>query len=90
MSVDLSLWLHDIDAGGFSAWATGKLTPGAAYDLRFALHPEIIDLKARLVRAMRLRGDQETGYLLGFVFVDAKLDKAAIETLIAEGTIAAP
>jgi hypothetical protein len=90
VSADLPVLLHDIGAGGFSAVASGKLTPGTAYDLRFALHPEIIVLKARLVRAMRIRGDQETGYLLGLVFVDAKLDEAAIQTLIAEVTTAAP
>ena len=48
MAVALPVMLHDIDARGFSAVATDKLTHGAAYDLRFALHPETIVLKARL------------------------------------------
>jgi hypothetical protein len=89
VAVNLPLMLHDINAGGFAAVATDKLTRGAAYDLRFALYPETIALKARLVHATRTRGDQGTGYLLGFEFVDATLDKPAIDTLIAAATRAA-
>jgi hypothetical protein len=90
VSLDLPVLLHEISVGGFSAVATTKLTHGAAYDLRFAVPPQTIVLKARLVHAMRISGDEETGYLLGFEFVDTKWDEAAIETLIAEATIAAP
>jgi hypothetical protein len=88
--MDLPVLLHDICVAGFSAVATVKLTHGAAYDLRFAVHPQTIVLKARLIHLMRISGDDETGYLLGFEFVDSKLDAAAIEALIAEATIAAP
>jgi hypothetical protein len=88
--VNLPVLLHDINAGGFSAVAAGKLTRGAAYDLRFALHPETIVLKARVVHATRIRGDQGACYVLGFEFCDTTSDEAAIETLIAEATVAAP
>jgi hypothetical protein len=90
LPMHLPVLLQDISAGGFSAVAIISLTPGDTYYLQFALHPQTIVLRARLTQATRISGDQDPGYLLSFDFADTEWDKPAIETLIAEATIAAP
>jgi hypothetical protein len=86
LPLDVLLRLRDISTGGFSGAASIKLTHGAAYDLRFALCPQAVVLKARLAHAMRISSDEEMSYLLGFEFVDTKWDEAAIDALITEAT----
>jgi hypothetical protein len=87
--MQLPVLLQDINADGFSAVATSPLSPGVAYDLRFALRPNTVVLTARLAQAVRIGGEEDQGFLLRFGFVDPEWDKAAITILIAQTIIAA-
>jgi hypothetical protein len=87
--MQLPVLLQDIQADGFSAVATSPLRPGLACDLRFALRPYTVVLRARLAEAMPIGGDPDSGYVLRFEFVDTEWDKAAIATLIAQTIVAA-
>jgi hypothetical protein len=84
LPLDLRVLLQDISAGGFAAVATIHLTDRVAYDVRFTIQPHTAVVRARLAYAMRLSRDPESGYILGFEFVDAKRDEAPIAALIAE------
>lgn len=85
----LPVLLQDISADGFSAVTTTNLRLGVTYNLRFALRSHTVVLRARLAQATRIGGDEDSGYVLRFEFVDTEWDKAAIATLIAQTIVAA-
>jgi hypothetical protein len=87
LALDHAVTLHDVSAGGFSVRASHNLTPGAAYEFRFALQPHPVVVTARLAHAKRMNPGQEPpSYLLGFEFDQARRDVAAITALMAHAT----